>query len=198
MYSLNRLYFSFYSISFRRKAAVISHTKKLFEPVIFSKLSGLKPPVKVPLTGMPKSYKPTTWIDAEYQIHPNVIFRKSINHCMCSLNYRIALKFDRHISSNSKYKSRSFEISRDLTIRRLIGYLNGPQLSRNGLLYRQWGIENFQISYAVLHIMSLSCILMFNSHTSQLVCKCLMYLKIKAHKQHTLKALRRALLEWGP
>ena len=62
---------------------------------------------------------------------------KSLSREIGSLKYRIALKFDIHpqqccrracqISErldNSKYTSCSFEASRDLTIRRLIGYWN--------------------------------------------------------------------------
>ena len=46
---------------------------------------------------------------------------KSWSRDIGCLNYRIALKYDRH-------KSRGFEISGDLTIRRLIGYWNRAQV----------------------------------------------------------------------
>ena len=66
--------------------------------------------------------------------------RKSRSREIDSLNYRLALKTDGHISStvacqisdrsyDSKNRSRGLDTLRDLTIRRLIGYSNGAQKS---------------------------------------------------------------------
>ena len=79
---------------------------------------------------------------------------KSLSREISSLNYRIALKFDRHIGSsaaevpvkfqsngsNSKYRSRGFETSRDFMIRRLIECLNEA-------LVTNLGFEIFQILF---------------------------------------------------
>ena len=72
---------------------------------------------------------------------------KSRSRGIGSLNYRIALKFDRRRgaceiaerSDNSKHKSRAFETSRDLTIRRIIG-------SKSKMVYLQSALGHINAS----------------------------------------------------
>ena len=63
---------------------------------------------------------------------------KSLSHEICIKTFTIALKFDRHLGSSQiskqcdglNYQSRGFETSRDLAIKRLIGYLNKAQIPK--------------------------------------------------------------------